>query len=187
MTLRFVPLSELSSGQRAEAARILREALAHMPAAYNDPGEAEAEVAAFIDDEDREAIAALDGEAVLGWIGLIRTYDHAWELHPLVVDPRRQRGGVGTALTLALEARAAAAGVLTLYLGADDDYGGTSLFGRDLFPDVARKIGGIQSTARGHALSFYQKLGYEVVGLIPDANGAGRPDIFMAKRLTPPR
>ena len=30
---------------------------------------------------------------------------------------------------------------------------------------------------------FYQKLGYEIVGLIPDANGPGKPDIMMARRL----
>ena len=37
--------------------------------------------------------------------------------------------------------------------------------------------------ARGHPFAFYQRLGYEVVGLLPDVNGPGRPDILMAKRL----
>jgi len=31
----------------------------------------------------------------------------------------------------------------------------------------------------------HRRLGFVVVGLLPDANGPGRPDIFMAKRLTP--
>jgi aminoglycoside 6'-N-acetyltransferase I len=36
---------------------------------------------------------------------------------------------------------------------------------------------------RRHPYGFYQKLGYVVVGVLPDANGRGRPDIFMAKRV----
>ncbi|MCR5878985.1 GNAT family N-acetyltransferase [Phenylobacterium sp. J367] len=183
--MRIDAFDTLSPDQVADAARILREGFAHMPSGFHGPGEAEAEAASFLDDEDRSALAALDGERVLGWIGLVRTYSHAWELHPLVVDPAAQRRGVGTALVAALEARAAAAGVLTLYLGTDDDYGGTSLFGQDLFPGVAERIAGLTETARGHAVAFYRRLGYEVVGLVPDANGPGRPDILMAKRLSP--
>jgi len=34
----------------------------------------------------------------------------------------------------------------------------------------------------GHPYEFYEKLGYTVVGVLPDANGPGKPDIFMAKR-----
>jgi aminoglycoside 6'-N-acetyltransferase I len=39
-------------------------------------------------------------------------------------------------------------------------------------------------TPRGHALTFYRRHGYRIVGVLPDVNGAGRPDIFMAKRLS---
>jgi hypothetical protein len=34
-----------------------------------------------------------------------------------------------------------------------------------------------------HPNEFYQKLGYEIVGVIPDANGLGKHDILMAKSL----
>jgi hypothetical protein len=30
----------------------------------------------------------------------------------------------------------------------------------------------------------YEKLGYVVGGVLPDANGRGRPDIFMARQVT---
>jgi aminoglycoside 6'-N-acetyltransferase I len=34
-----------------------------------------------------------------------------------------------------------------------------------------------------HPAVFYRRMEFEVVGLIPDANGPGKPDILMAKRL----
>jgi aminoglycoside 6'-N-acetyltransferase I len=36
---------------------------------------------------------------------------------------------------------------------------------------------------RDHSYEFYQKLGFVIVGVIPDANGFGKPDILMAKRV----
>jgi len=33
------------------------------------------------------------------------------------------------------------------------------------------------------AYEFYQKLGFTIVGIIPDANGWGKPDILVAKRV----
>jgi aminoglycoside 6'-N-acetyltransferase I len=176
----IIDFAQLTAAQRGEAARVLRDAFAHVPDAFD--GAFEAEVESFFTDPARAAIAVVDGEALVGWIGRVETYSHAWELHPLCVDPAHQGKGVGAALVRALEARVKAAGVLTLYLGTDDEFGGTSLFGRDLFPDVAGKIAGVTETG-GHPFAFYRKLGYEIVGLMPDANGPGRPDIFMAKRL----
>ncbi|HEX2184179.1 MAG TPA: GNAT family N-acetyltransferase [Chloroflexota bacterium] len=135
--------------------------------------------------EGRMSRVAVDeeGGAVLGWIGAISSYDgNVWELHPLVVDPAHWKRGIGRALIADLEERAREAGVLTMYLGTDDQTGMTSLAGVDLYPGVldhAREIRNV----RGHPFEFYQRCGYEIVGLLPDANGFGKPDIFMAKRL----
>jgi aminoglycoside 6'-N-acetyltransferase I len=182
MSRRIVPFASLTAAQQDDAARILREALAHMDGAYNGPGEAEAEVQTFRNDDDRFGFAILEGDRILGWIGCVKSYDAAWELHPLVIDPARQRQGLGARLTAALEAEVARQGVLTLYLGTDDDFGGTSLFGADVFPDVLARLGALSDVA-GHPFAFYKRLGYEVVGVIPDANGFGKPDILMAKRV----
>lgn len=184
MSLTIVDFEQLSAPQLADATRVLRQALAHVPTGYCEPGVAEAEVAArYCNEREWFGFAALEGAVVVGWIGAIPTYVHGWEIHPLVVDPRRQRRGIGTALLRRLEECAKADDVQTLYLCSDDDYGGTNLFGRDLFPEVLRAAATIEPRGRGHPITFYRRHGYQVVGILPDVNGAGKSDILMAKRL----
>lgn len=137
---------------------------------------------------DRICLVARSGEQVLGCVGAIPAYSHAWELHPLVVREDVRSRGIGRALVSELEERVSARGGLTLYLGTDDDRPspGTSAGGVALFPDVLDHA--TRLTVIDHPVAFYRKLGFEVVGLVPDANGPGKPDILMAKRLsgTPP-
>ncbi len=134
---------------------------------------------------DRLSRVALDADGtVLGWIGAIQHYSHAWELHPLVVRPERQQQGIGRALVLDLEAQVRQRGALTLFLGADDEDHMTSLAGVNLYPHVFEHLAKIKNL-RGHPYEFYQKLGFVIVGVIPDANGPGKPDIFMAKSIRP--
>ncbi len=169
---------------REEMARLLVEGFREMaPEAWPTLEAARKEVDdAF--DADRIPLVALDADgAVLGWIGAISVYDgNAWELHPLVVDPARQRRGVGRALVEALEERAAARGGGTMFLGTDDVPGWTSLAGVDVYGAVLGHLRDLRDV-HGHPFAFYRRLGYEVVGMIPDANGFGKPDIFMAKRI----
>ncbi|MDX1615785.1 MAG: AAC(6')-Ia family aminoglycoside 6'-N-acetyltransferase, partial [Candidatus Promineifilaceae bacterium] len=70
----------------------------------------------------------------------------------------------------------------TLYLGTDDVSGMTSLSNRDLYQDLSQHLRTIQNLD-GHPYTFYQKMGFTIVGVIPDANGRGKPDIMMAKRV----
>ena len=134
--------------------------------------------------EGRISRVALDHEgAALGWIGGIPSYGgNVWELHPLVVHPGFQRLGIGRALVTDLEARVRERGGLTLWLGTDDEAGMTTLSGVDLYPNVLEHLASIENL-RGHPYEFYQRLGFSLVGVMPDANGLGKPDIYMAKRL----
>jgi aminoglycoside 6'-N-acetyltransferase I len=175
------PFETLHEDQLEEAARILMQALAHAPAAYHMIKDARAEVSKLAN-EDRLGFAALRADRLVGWIGAIRTYDRGWELHPLVVHPDCQRSGVGTRLVRALEERARRQGILTLYLGTDDDFGGTTLFGVELYPDPLEKLAAI-APANGHPFTFYRRVGFVLAGVLPDVNGAGRPDIFMTKKI----
>jgi len=133
---------------------------------------------------DRLSRVAVDSDGrVIGWIGAIGQYDgRVWELHPLVVDEPSRRKGIGRALVRDLEEILTARGALTLWLGADDIAGETSLGAIDLYSALPHALVEVRSWGR-HPLPFYESLGFRIIGVMPDANGRGRPDIFLAKPL----
>ena len=166
----------------AQVARIIVEAFRDHTPSWPDLPSAEAEVRESFG-EGRLSRVARDGVVVVGWIGGICEYDgHAWELHPLAVDPARQGEGIGRALVADLERQVAARGAATLYLGADDEDGRTSLSHADLYPNPLEPLAAIANPGR-HPYEFYLSCGFSLVGVIPDANGPGKPDILMAKRV----
>lgn len=123
---------------------------------------------------------------LVGLIGGLPGYDgNAWELHPLVVHPECRTRGIGRALVEHLAHAAEEAGAWTLWLGSDDESNQTSLGGRDLYPDPLQALAELEDR-QGHPFVFYRKCGFSVVGVLPDANGFGKPDIFLARRLRSP-
>lgn len=133
---------------------------------------------------DAIARVALDsGGAPMGLVGGLPMYGgHVFELHPLAVHPDRQGRGVGRALVADLEEQVRLRGASTVLLGTDDEAAMTSLGGVDLYPDPLEHLRTLRNLRR-HPFEFYRKLGYSVVGVIPDANGFGKPDLWMAKRV----
>jgi aminoglycoside 6'-N-acetyltransferase I len=73
-------------------------------------------------------------------------------------------------------------GGTTIYLGTDDENCRTSVGGVNLYPDVLGALQRIRNLG-DHPFPFYAKVGFVIVGAIPDANGFGKPDILMAKRV----
>ncbi|MGE0812390.1 MAG: GNAT family N-acetyltransferase [Vicinamibacterales bacterium] len=134
--------------------------------------------------EDRiSRVAVGEDGRVLGWIGAVETYGgHVWEIHPLVVRRDCQGLGVGRALVEDLERQVRERGGMTVCLGTDDENGRTSIGGQDLYPDPLAAARQLEDLG-GHPFAFYRRLGYAVVGVLPDANGYGKPDILMAKRV----
>jgi len=120
---------------------------------------------------------------MMGWIGALPQYNgNAWELHPLIVDPNFRNLGIGRLLITDLEHQIAKQGGCVIYLGTDDEKGLTSLYGIDLFQNLWNHIQQIRNPGN-HPYTFYQKFGFQIIGVLPDANGLGKPDIFMAKRI----
>ena len=166
-----------NAAHERQAAKLLREAF---PEAYGE--DPEEEVRSILQEERIAVKAVLKGELV-GLIGAIPQYGHTgWELHPLVVRKDLHGKGIGGKLVSLLEEKVAEGGGVTLYLGTDDENGATSLSEGDLFQDPFRKIEEIRNY-KGHPYGIYLKMGYIIMGVLPDANGIGKPDIWMAKSL----
>jgi aminoglycoside 6'-N-acetyltransferase I len=154
----------------------------HWPSAWPDLPSALDEVRECLEPSKFCRMAVDERGSVLGWVGARSEYAKVWELHPLVVRPDRQRQGIGRALVLDLEEQVRERGGITLYLGTDDEADQTTLAGVDLYPNPLEHLSRIRNL-RGHPYEFYQKVGFVIVGVIPDANGLGKPDILMAKRV----
>jgi aminoglycoside 6'-N-acetyltransferase I len=179
VTVRIVDLVPGDEAVVEACAALLTEGFERdWPGAWPDREAGRAEVLECAADGLIARVALDDAGVVLGWIGGRPEYDgNVWELHPLVVRADRRRLGVGRALVEDLERLTAARGGLTMRVGSDDITDMTSLGGVDLYPDPLAHLA---------AIAFYQRCGFALVGVVPDANGLGKPDIILAKRLRPP-
>lgn len=172
---------------------IIDQTAALLVAAFAEQGTydldaAREEVAESLQPGHISRVALADDGRVVGWIAAIPQYGEppeatGWELHPLAVHPDFQGQGIGRTLVVDLEQQVAARGGVTLFAMTDDEHDRTSLGGVDLYPDPLAHLQTIRDR-RGHPFTFYRACGFAVVGVIPDANGLGKPDIIMAKRVT---
>lgn len=128
-------------------------------------------------------IAVDESDNVIGWIGGISQYDgNVWELHPIVVDFKHRKKGIGRLLVKDLEEQVRNRGGITILVGSDDENNMTSLSNVDLYDNLLDRIRDIKNF-KEHPYEFYLKLGFKIIGVIPDANGLGKPDIILAKRV----
>jgi aminoglycoside 6'-N-acetyltransferase I len=166
------------------AALLLRDAFRNRTEDWQDLESARQAVLASLAPDRISRVLLHDSGKVLGWIGGIPMYGgRVWELHPIVVAASHRRQGIGRALVQDLERLVEPRGALTLWLGSDDENDETSLSGIDLYSDVPGAIRDLKKLRGQYPYEFYLRLGFRVTGVVPDANGRGKPDIFFAKRL----
>ena len=180
----IISLTRENQGMLQQAAQLLVDAFGeHWPEAWPTLEDSMKEIQEMLDDERICRVAIDDEENLLGIIGGIPQYDgHVWELHPLAVQPNMQAQGIGRVLVVDFEEQVRLRGGLTITLGSDDEDNMTSLSNADLYEDLWDKIKNIRNL-KDHPFEFYQKMGYIISGVVIDANGIGKPDILMSKRV----
>ena len=167
-----------------QAAQLLVDAFrGHWSDAWPTLAEGDKELQEMLEKERICRVAVDEKGDLEGIIGGIPAYGgHVWELHPLAVQPSLQGKGIGRALVADFEAQVRSRGALTITLGSDDEDNMTSLSQGDLYENLWEKVRDVRNL-KNHPFEFYQKMGYIITGVVIDANGPGKPDILMSKRV----
>ena len=179
----IVDLASLDAAQREQLAVLSFEAGArHAPEWLVTLDLAREQV---VDASAADAIARVvvdDAGTPLAWIAAKPAWGFVWELHPLLVAVAHQRRGLGRTLVAELEPLVAARGALTMWLGTSDSTGATSIGNIDLYADPLHALATLRAH-EPHPVDFWQRMGYRIMGVVPDAEGPGKPSIGLAKRL----
>ena len=183
--MNIIPFPPNNENLIHQAAQLLMDAFrVHWPEAWPTVEGALEEIHEMLE-PGRISRAAVDENGnLLGIIGGIPQYDgHVWELHPLAVQPSMQGQGIGRALVEDFEEQVRLRGGLTIALGSDDEDNMTSLSNVNLYENLWDQIKNVRNL-KGHPFEFYKKMGFVITGVVPDANGRGKPDIIMSKRVS---
>ena len=140
------------------------------------------EVENSLDDEKISRIAVDENEKVLAWTIGAEIYDVTWELELLVVRRDSKLQGIGRKMLADFEEQVRMRKGSVVFLGSDDENNRTSLGGIELYPNPLEYLTNIKNLG-GHPFEFYQKCGYTIIGVIPHANGFGKPDIWLSKQI----
>ncbi len=128
----------------------------------------------------------MEGDRVVVWAGAFRQFSgRVVEIHPLIVARADQGKGWGRQMVSHVEDWAREQGALTLLIGTSDETNATSLSGVDLYGNPGTAIASFHQVAP-HPCGFWWRLGFRIVGVLPDAEGIGKPNILMAKSLQQP-
>jgi len=129
----------------------------------------------------RSRVLVDQNRTALGWIGAIPD-DNMWEIHPIAVAPQSQRKGYGAMFVNDIAALARDAGAVAVWAGTSDETQSTNLSKFDLYREPNKAMEKIE-VAQGHPVNFWLKMGFSLVGFMPDEEGLGMPGITFAKRV----
>ena len=134
-------------------------------------------------DEGVSRVLLIDN-TVAAWIGIFPLYSKIVEIHPLIVNPAYQNRGLGRRMVAQAIAWAERRGALTLFVGTSDETMATSLslLGIGLYGNPGGAIANFHQL-KSHPCGFWLKMGFRIVGVLPDAEGPGMPNIMLAKPL----
>jgi len=101
----------------------------------------------------------------------------------MVISRKFHGYGYGRKLLAEMERIALEKGLIGIFAGSDDETDSTSLSDREITAEnIFHEIINIKNY-KHHPYEFYKKCGYSIVGIIPNANGDRKPDIWLWKDI----
>jgi len=180
---RIVDLNSEDAGLIQQASQIAFEASQRISKIWLPTVEAAIEEVHESLERDGISQVLVNGSRVVAWVGAFRQFSgRVVEVHPLIVARAEQGNGLGRRMVSHVEAWAREQGALTLLIGTSDETNATSLSGVDLYGNVGDAIANFHQLAP-HPCGFWLRLGFSIIGVVPDAEGRGKPSILMAKPL----
>ena len=128
------------------------------------------------------------GNELVGWVCLRPEYEkikneETWELHPFAISPKFKRKGYGKILMEEVEKIAQEKNIIGIILSSGDEANKTSLSDEEITGEnIIEKIQNIKNY-KNHPYEFYQKCGYSIIGIIPNAYGLKKSDIWLWKDI----
>ncbi len=122
-----------------------------------------------------------DANNAVGWIGAIWDKD-GWEIHPIADVPKAQRQGIGFVLVEEICKLARESGAAAVRAGTSDETNATSFSSVNLYENPYAAMQNFKAP-EDHAVNFWIKAGFTLVGVLPDAEGLGKPGIHFSKRV----
>jgi len=101
----------------------------------------------------------------------------------MVIKKEFQGKNYGRKLLNELEKEAYKNGIIGIVAGSDDETNSTSLSDKEINGEnIFDEIKNIRNY-KNHPFEFYKKCGYSIIGIIPNANGQNKPDIWLWKDI----
>jgi aminoglycoside 6'-N-acetyltransferase I len=128
------------------------------------------------------------GNDLAGWVCIRPKYvkiknEETWELHPLVISPRYKGKGYGKILMEEIEKIAQEKNIIGIILSSGDEANKTSLSEKEISGiNILEEIKNIRNY-KNHPYEFYQKCGYSIIGIVPNAYGLKKTDIWLWKDI----
>ena len=129
----------------------------------------------------RSRVLANDDGIALGWAGAI-VGENVWEIHPIAVSPAFQRRGYGSLLVNDIIELARTNNAVAVWAGTGDTTDSTNFSKIDLYRSAANALQDV-TAPQDHPVHFWSRMGFSLVGVMPDEEGLGKPGIHFAKRI----
>ena len=181
-TPQILDLRETDEGLIEEVAQFFLECFQqYAPGEWPDLESCRVEIRESFEQYRTSRVMVSEAGHAIGWIGAMNDQP-TWEIHPLAVSPLEQRKGYGKLLVEDMIEVARSEGAVAIMAGTSDATKSTSLSEVDLYRNPSAALEEFFAEP-DHPVQFWRKMGFHVVGVVPDGDGLGKPWIHFAKRL----